>query len=394
MIALLSPTARPDAHNGWTGGQYSLARAALALTAIPWLWAHPISGGAAHPHTLGPWFPNPLPFFLDATSVFALPTFAALATILALLVALGRADRLAALSLAFALLCLRDLAPPLAGAAAWPVPESLLVIHALVPGAPYGSLRARGRTDPGADFTFPHRLYAAAWLVIGLAHAAAAVERLTTPGWSSAPLPSAVATALLCALSLAALPLATLPRLRPLVFLALIGLQLASTLAHPASAPHWLALTAHLFLFDPAWLPARPAATPEHVFYDGSCALCHGAVRFLLAEDPAGTAFRFAALQSDTFESLVPPDLRATLPDSIVVRTDAGDLLLRAAAIRHLLARLGGLWRLIAAASRLVPLPLADRAYDLVARIRYRFFGKKSDACPMLPPDLRARFSP
>lgn len=391
----LSATADRDVRNGWTGGQYSLARALLALATIPWLWSA-ISGGSGHSHTLGPWFPNGLRWLADGAGSFGLPgvACAAIATVLATLVAVGRADRLAAILLAYALLCARDISPPLSGVAGWPVAESILIVHSLVPGAPYGSLRARGRTDPGAGFTFPHRLYVATWVVIGLAHFASGIERLVAHGWSDAPLPAVVATALLCALSIAALPLATSPRLRPVVFLALVGLQLAATLANPTSPAHWLALAAHVFLFDPAWLPGTSAAAPEYVFYDGSCALCHGAVRFLLAEDPRGAAFRFAALQSDTFASLVSAERRATLPDSIVARTESGELLLRAAAIRHLLTRLGGLWRLISAASRIIPRPLADLAYDGVARVRYRFFGKKADACPMMPPELRARFAP
>ncbi len=391
----LSATAGRDVRNGWTGGQYSVARAMLAIATLPWLWSAS-SGGAAHGHTLGPWFPNVLPLLTDGAGGLGVSgvAYAGVATVLAALVALGRADRLAALLLAYALLCVRDITPPLSGLAGWPVAESILIVHSLVPGAPYGSLRARGRADPGAGFTFPHRLYAAAWVVVGLAHLASGVERLAAPGWSDAPLSAAIATALLCALSIAALPLATFPRLRPLVFLALVGLQLAATLALPGSPAHWLALVAHVFLFDPAWLSGTSAAAPEHVFYDGSCALCHGAVRFLLAEDPTGAAFRFAPLGSHTFESLVSAEARATLPDAIVVRTASGALLIRAAAVRHLLARLGGLWRLWGAASRIIPLRLADLAYDGVARVRYRFFGKKVDACPMLPPELRARFSP
>ncbi|MCB9726932.1 MAG: DUF393 domain-containing protein [Deltaproteobacteria bacterium] len=387
------PTSARDARNGWTGGQYSLARALLAFATLPWLWSVP---HGVTSHALGPWFPNVLSLLANGAGLYGAPisAFSGVASVLALLVALGRADRFAALLLAYALLCLRDLSPPLSGVAAWPVAESMLVVHALVPGVPYGALAARGRPDPGAGFTFPHRLYAAGWVVLGLAHLATGVDRALAPGWTSAPLPAAIATGLLCALEIAALPLATVTRWRPYVFLALVGLQLAATLAAADAPGAWLALAAHIFLFDPAWVPGRRAPEPEHIFYDGSCALCHGAVRFLLAEDPDGRAFRFAALQSDTFERLVPAERRATLPDSIVVRTASGDLLLRARAVRHLLARLGGLWRLVAAASRVIPPPVADSLYDLVARVRYRLFGKKSDACPLMPPELRTRFSP
>jgi predicted DCC family thiol-disulfide oxidoreductase YuxK len=43
---------------------------------------------------------------------------------------------------------------------------------------------------------------------------------------------------------------------------------------------------------------------------------------------------------------------------------------------------------------RLVPRRLGDRFYDAVAATRYRIFGREKDACPILPPDLRARFLP
>jgi predicted DCC family thiol-disulfide oxidoreductase YuxK len=34
-----------------------------------------------------------------------------------------------------------------------------------------------------------------------------------------------------------------------------------------------------------------------------------------------------------------------------------------------------------------------DAMYDFVARVRYRIFGRKKDACPLMPPDLRSRFT-
>ena len=40
---------------------------------------------------------------------------------------------------------------------------------------------------------------------------------------------------------------------------------------------------------------------PERLFYDGTCALCHGAVRFVLARDRDGSAFRFAPLDFHDF---------------------------------------------------------------------------------------------
>jgi predicted DCC family thiol-disulfide oxidoreductase YuxK len=133
---------------------------------------------------------------------------------------------------------------------------------------------------------------------------------------------------------------------------------------------------------------------PEILFYDGHCGLCHRTVKFVLKHDRSGSAFRFAPLQGTTFESRIAPDRRAGLPDSIVVLTNEGSLLVRSDAFLHVRRRLGGGWRILANAQAVIPRPLRDLVYDFVARIRYRVFGKRDDLCPIVPPDLRARFDP
>ena len=52
---------------------------------------------------------------------------------------------------------------------------------------------------------------------------------------------------------------------------------------------------------------------------------------------------------------------------------------------------LGGSWAGLAAIAGLVPRPLRDLVYRLVARIRYRTFGRY-DACPLPPVGQRSRF--
>jgi predicted DCC family thiol-disulfide oxidoreductase YuxK len=116
-------------------------------------------------------------------------------------------------------------------------------------------------------------------------------------------------------------------------------------------------------------------------------------VRFVLARDAAG-AFRFAPIGGPTFEAAVPAGVRSDLPDAFVVKRSDGTILVRSDAAVHIFARLGGGWRALAAALRLVPRPLRDVVYDWVARSRKRWFAKPEDACPVVPPDLRARFAP
>ena len=128
------------------------------------------------------------------------------------------------------------------------------------------------------------------------------------------------------------------------------------------------------------------------VFYDGGCGLCHRAVRFAIAHDADGSRFRFASLDSESFRRRVPAASRAGLPDSIVALTPDGTLLLRSAAVMHVLERVGGGWKVMGRLLRLVPRAVRDAGYDAVARIRYQLFARPTDACPVTPPALRARF--
>jgi predicted DCC family thiol-disulfide oxidoreductase YuxK len=132
----------------------------------------------------------------------------------------------------------------------------------------------------------------------------------------------------------------------------------------------------------------------EYLFYDGHCGLCHRAVQFVLRHDRSGRAFRFAPLQGETFAARVATERRAGLPDSAVVLTGDGALLVRSAAFLYILRRLGGGWAVLASVLGVIPRRLRDFVYDFVARIRYRVFGRQDDVCPIVPPQLRARFDP
>jgi predicted DCC family thiol-disulfide oxidoreductase YuxK len=130
------------------------------------------------------------------------------------------------------------------------------------------------------------------------------------------------------------------------------------------------------------------------LFYDGHCALCHRSVKFVLKHDQSGKLFRFAPLQGPTFQTHVPDEKRAGLPDSVIVLTNEGVLLTRSNAFLHVLQRLGGGWRTLACAFSVIPRPLRDAAYDFIARVRYRVFGRREESCPVIASDLRARFDP
>lgn len=130
------------------------------------------------------------------------------------------------------------------------------------------------------------------------------------------------------------------------------------------------------------------------LFYDGHCGLCHRSVKFVLRHDRDGDEFMFAPLQGSTFVERIPPGPRAALPDSLVVLTSKDELFVRSDAFLHICRRLGGPWRVVATILAIVPRMARDAAYNLVARTRYRIFGRKDELCPVIPASLRGRFLP
>jgi predicted DCC family thiol-disulfide oxidoreductase YuxK len=131
------------------------------------------------------------------------------------------------------------------------------------------------------------------------------------------------------------------------------------------------------------------------VFYDGLCGLCDRFVRFLLPRDRLGT-LRFAALQEALARrELVPLGYDPTDLDTVFVIAEWGTprqhVLTKSRAILHATANLGGPWSAAARLASMVPATLSDRVYDLIARRRYRLFGKY-DACPLPRPEWKDRF--
>jgi len=134
---------------------------------------------------------------------------------------------------------------------------------------------------------------------------------------------------------------------------------------------------------------------PTVVFYDGVCGLCDRFVQFLLARDRQGR-LRFAPLQGALArQALVPHGRDPADLDSVAViagwKTERQRVFVRSRAVLQAVSQLGGAWRAIAWIAGIVPPSIADRAYDAVARRRYRMFGR-FDACPLPRPEWRDRF--
>jgi predicted DCC family thiol-disulfide oxidoreductase YuxK len=130
-----------------------------------------------------------------------------------------------------------------------------------------------------------------------------------------------------------------------------------------------------------------PASISNPVLlYDGVCGLCNRLVQFVLKHD-SHDRFRFASLQSDFAARVLrrhgaaPEDL-----DTVYVVLDyalPGERLAsRSDAAVVILKELGGGWSVLGVVIRVLPGWLRNWGYSLVARNRYRFFGKY-DSCPV-----------
>lgn len=133
--------------------------------------------------------------------------------------------------------------------------------------------------------------------------------------------------------------------------------------------------------------------TEPVLLYDGVCGFCNKTVQLLLDVDKRGT-LRFAALQSDFGGQVLARHAELANVDSVIYVEGAGTenerVFVRSAAALQITAYLGGFWKIFLAAY-IIPRPLRDAAYDLIARYRYRFFGKH-DACMLPAPEIRERF--
>jgi predicted DCC family thiol-disulfide oxidoreductase YuxK len=142
---------------------------------------------------------------------------------------------------------------------------------------------------------------------------------------------------------------------------------------------------------------------PRHVvFFDHDCLLCNGTVRFLMARDRRDT-LRFAPLQGPTAKEMFSRHPEAAQdPEALTSLVLAEDhdhpgerVTLRSTAVARVLRRLGGFWMFVGMLLGLIPRPLRDWGYNVVAKHRIRWFGVATpDTCPLPTPDEARKLLP
>lgn len=125
------------------------------------------------------------------------------------------------------------------------------------------------------------------------------------------------------------------------------------------------------------------------LLFDGVCNLCSGIVHFSIARDPH-QKFKFASLQSPEGRELLEKFALPTDDFDTFVLIDGEKCYLKSTAALRSMKEFSGLWPLMYAFI-IVPKPLRDLVYDLIAKNRYDWFGKK-DQCYMPTDDMKSRF--
>ncbi len=130
------------------------------------------------------------------------------------------------------------------------------------------------------------------------------------------------------------------------------------------------------------------------ILFDGVCNFCNASINFIIDRDSKGI-FKFAALQSEVGQALLKEfglktsDSESRTFDSIVA-IEGDKVYQKSDAALEIARRMDGIWKIFYV-FKIIPAFLRNPIYDLVARNRYRIFGR-TDACRIPTPELKARF--
>jgi len=130
------------------------------------------------------------------------------------------------------------------------------------------------------------------------------------------------------------------------------------------------------------------------VLYDGVCGLCSRLLQFLLKHDRRAV-FSFASLQSEVGKTMVErlggnPNELTSFHVLANYRADDAQMFSRSKAALFVAGELGWPWKM-AVLMRILPNVILDHVYNVVARNRYRVFGRY-EQCLIPRPEFRRRF--
>ena len=125
------------------------------------------------------------------------------------------------------------------------------------------------------------------------------------------------------------------------------------------------------------------------ILFDGVCNLCNGAVQVAIERDPTAI-FRFASLQSDFGQSILAQNVVDTEGGGTIILLENGKVYDRSTAALRVARQLSG-WIKYLYVFIIVPKFVRDFVYRIIAKNRYRWFGKQ-ESCWMPTKELKVRF--
>ena len=125
------------------------------------------------------------------------------------------------------------------------------------------------------------------------------------------------------------------------------------------------------------------------ILFDGVCNLCNGLVNWIIERDKR-SVFKFSSLQSAYgIEACKQSGIKEPYTDTVVL-LDEGKAFLRSDAVLKIFNYLGGMY-VLAYSFIILPAFIRNFFYNVVAKNRYRWFGKR-DACRLPTAELKNRF--
>ena len=125
------------------------------------------------------------------------------------------------------------------------------------------------------------------------------------------------------------------------------------------------------------------------ILFDGVCNLCNSSVLFIIKYD-TNSQFKFASLQSDAAKRVLLHKKKEILKLNSIVLIKDGKCFEKSTAILQILSVLGGMFYLTKI-FYIIPKSIRDHLYDLIARKRYKWFGKRAK-CSIPSARLKSRF--
>lgn len=125
------------------------------------------------------------------------------------------------------------------------------------------------------------------------------------------------------------------------------------------------------------------------ILFDGVCNLCNSSVQFVIKRDKK-EQFLFASLQSDYAKENLPKELSSNSALQSIVLKEKDTIKTKSSAALAIAKRLSGLWSMLYIFI-IVPKFLRDWVYDIIAKNRYKWFGKK-DQCMIPLSEWKDRF--